>query len=226
MSDDIEWRVEAGLLDYRDGVAAMEARAAAIHAGTARELIWLVEHPAVYTAGTSARASDLLDPRFPVVATGRGGQFTYHGPGQRVVYVLLDLTRRGRDVRQFVAALEAWIIAALATIGIPCRTIAGQVGVWTGSAGDPAKIAAIGVRIKRWVTLHGAAINIAPDLDHFRGIVPCGLPGARVTSVADLTGSQGLTAVDVALAERLDLFLARLAVQPRAMSLEEGEFLG
>lgn len=223
---DVEWRVEPGLLDYQAGVAFMEARVAAIHAGDARELIWLVEHPPVYTGGTSAKDSDLLEGRFPVVMTGRGGKFTYHGPGQRVVYVMLDLGRRGRDVRQFVAALETWIIDALALMGIPCRTIAGRVGVWTGSAADPAKIAAIGVRIRRWVTLHGTAINVAPDLDHFRGIVPCGLHGSRVTSIAELTGEQGFAAFDRALVDRFDSFMAAVTVQPRAMSLEEAEYLG
>ncbi|KAB7646586.1 lipoyl(octanoyl) transferase LipB [Polymorphobacter fuscus] len=203
-----EWRVEPGLTDYAAAVAAMEARVAAIHAGTAGELIWLVEHPPLYTAGTSAVPADLLRPHdFPVFATGRGGKHTYHGPGQRVVYVLLDLGRRGRDIRRFVAALENWVIAALAVHGVAGRVIAGKVGVWTDTPAGTAKIAAIGVRVRRWVSYHGLAINIDPDLTHFGGIVPCGLP-EPVTSLAAIGGTSRLADIDAALAETFATMLA------------------
>ena len=197
--DDPEWRVELGLLDYPAAVAAMEVRAAAIRDGTAGELIWLVEHPPLYTAGTSAAAAELLAPgRFPVFDAGRGGRYTYHGPGQRVVYVLLDVDARGRDLRRFVAALEAWIIAALGELGVATRTIAGKIGVWTETPAGPAKIAAIGVRVRRWVSFHGLAINVAPDLEHFSGIVPCGLP-EPVTSLAALGNPATMADLDRAL---------------------------
>jgi lipoyl(octanoyl) transferase len=189
----------------------MEARAAAIRDGSAAELIWLVEHPPLYTAGTSADAAELLAPdRFPVFATGRGGRYTYHGPSQRVVYVLLDLDRRGRDIRAFVAALEGWIIAALASRGVAGRVIGGKVGVWGETEAGPAKIAAIGVRVRRWVSFHGLAINVAPDLAHFAGIVPCGL-AEPVTSIAALTGDTSMAAVDSALADALPAMLAAVA---------------
>jgi lipoyl(octanoyl) transferase len=205
-----EWRVEPGLLDYPAAVAAMEARAAAIRGGTAGELIWLVEHAPLYTAGTSANTVELLAPdRFPVFATGRGGKYTYHGPGQRVVYVMLDLDRRGRDLRAFVAALERWIIAALATRGITGRVICGKVGVWVVGEAGPAKIAAIGVRVRRWVSFHGLAINVDPDLGHFSGIVPCGLP-EPVTSIAALQGEAQMADVDAALKDALPAMLAAL----------------
>jgi lipoyl(octanoyl) transferase len=205
-----EWRIEPGLLDYPSAVAAMEARAAAIREGTAGELIWLVEHPPLYTAGTSANPAELLAPdRFPVFATGRGGKYTYHGPGQRVVYVMLDLDRRGRDLRAFVAALERWIIAALATRGITGRVICGKVGVWVDGKVGPAKIAAIGVRVRRWVSFHGLAINVDPDLGHFSGIVPCGLP-EPVTSIAALQGEAQMADVDAALKDALPAMLAAL----------------
>jgi lipoyl(octanoyl) transferase len=205
-----EWRIEPGLLDYPAAVAAMEARAAAIRDGTAGELIWLVEHPPLYTAGTSADPVDLLTPgRFPVFATGRGGKYTYHGPGQRVVYVMLDLDRRGRDLRAYVAALEGWIIAALATRGIVGRIICGKVGVWVETAQGPAKIAAIGVRVRRWVSFHGLAVNIDPELSHFDGIVPCGL-AEPVTSVAALTGAVPVDGIDAALRAALPAMLTAL----------------
>jgi lipoyl(octanoyl) transferase len=165
---------------------------AAIHAGTAPELVWLVEHPPLYTAGTSAKAEDLLDPRFPVHRTGRGGQFTYHGPGQRVVYQMLDLKRRNPDIRAYVAALEAWIAAALSNFGVTALSRPGRVGLWVelgrhgGPPGAEAKIAAIGVRVRRWITYHGAAINLTPDLSHYAGIVPCGIRDHGVTSLAAL----------------------------------------
>ncbi len=205
-----EWRVEPGLLDYAAAVSAMEARAASIHQGIAGERIWLVEHPPVYTAGTSAEAADLLDTgRFPVVATGRGGRHTYHGPGQRVVYVMLDLDRRSRDVRRYVAGLEDWIIAAMADLGVPTRVIEGKIGVWVDSAQGPAKIAAIGVRLRRWVTFHGLSINVAPDLTHFTGIRPCGLADP-VTSIAALDRNITMAAVDAALLAQLPSMLERL----------------
>ena len=192
-----EWRVERALLDYPSAVAFMEARAEAIAAGQANELIWLVEHPSLYTAGTSARDGDLLDRRAPVHRSGRGGQFTYHGPGQRIAYVLLDLRRRRQDVRAFVCALEDWIIATLRQFAIEGARREERVGVWVerpdkapGPNGEAAedKIAAIGVRVRRWVTFHGIALNVDPDLSYFSGIVPCGIATAYlgVTSLADL----------------------------------------
>jgi lipoyl(octanoyl) transferase len=202
-----EWRVEPGLVDYASAVAAMEARVEAIRAGTASELIWLVEHPPLYTAGTSAQPDELIDPgRFPVHAVGRGGKYTYHGPGQRTVYVLLDLQARGRDVRGFVAALEGWVIAALADHGIAARVIAGKIGVWVDTSAGAAKIGAIGVRVRRWVTFHGLAINVAPDLAHFTGIVPCGLLDP-VTSVAALGGAADMATIDRSLQAHLPAML-------------------
>lgn len=210
--DGIEWRVEPGLLDYPGAVATMEARVAAISDGTACELIWLVEHPPLYTAGTSAEAGDVLDARFPVYATGRGGRHTYHGPGQRVVYVMLDLGHRGRDVRRFIAALETWVIDALGREGVTAFADPTRVGVWTHVGGIEAKIAAIGVRIRRWVTFHGTAINVAPDLADFGGIVPCGLPDAPVTSLEALGRPSTLASVDAALRAELPRFIGRLTV--------------
>ena len=214
-----EWRVEAGLVPYAHAVATMEDRVAAIRAGTAPELVWLVEHPPLYTAGTSAEPHELLSPdRFPVFATGRGGKYTYHGPGQRIAYVMLDLDARGRDLRAYVAALEGWIIAALADLGVAARVIPGKIGVWTdspaGAAGTStsagaAKIAAIGVRVRRWVSYHGLAINVAPDLAHFDGIVPCGLSDP-VTSLSALGRPATLAAVDDALARHLPALLAQI----------------
>jgi lipoyl(octanoyl) transferase len=205
-----EWRVEPGLLAYPEAVAAMEARVEAIRGGLAPELIWLVEHPPTYTAGTSAVASELLAPdRFPVFATGRGGRYTYHGPGQRVVYVLLDLDRRGRDIRRYVAALEGWIISALGDHGVASRVIDGKVGVWVGNGAELAKIAAIGVRVRRWVSYHGLAINIAPDLTHFGGIVPCGL-SEPVTSLAALGVSGDMKDIDQSLEALLPAMLAAI----------------
>lgn len=196
-----EWRVLPGLTPYPEALAAMEARAVAIADGTASELIWLVEHPPVYTAGTSADPVELVDPRFPVVPAGRGGRYTYHGPGQRVGYLMLDLNKRGRDVRCFVHALEGWVIAALGQLGLAAFRAPGRVGIWTHDAtGQEAKIGAIGVRVRRWVTLHGFSVNIAPDLSHFGGIVPCGLPDYPVTSLAALNHGADMETFDVALA--------------------------
>jgi lipoyl(octanoyl) transferase len=192
----VEWRIEPGLTPYPQALEVMEARADAIRAGSAPELVWLVEHPPLYTAGTSAHAEDLIEPdRFPVFAAGRGGEYTYHGPGQRVAYVMLDLKRRREDVRAFVAALEQWIIATLAAFNVRGERREDRVGVWVVRPdrppmpdGSPAedKIAAIGIRLRRWVSFHGIAINVEPDLGHFGGIVPCGVQDHGVTSLVDL----------------------------------------
>ncbi len=197
----VDWIVSQGLVDYDDAVREMERRAEAIRAGTADEAIWLLEHPPLYTAGTSARPEDLIDARFPVYATKRGGQYTYHGPGQRVVYVMLDLDRRGRDIRKFVESLETWVIAALAEFNVTGVIRPGRVGVWVvrEDRGTEDKIAAIGVRIRKWVSFHGISINVEPNLDHFAGIVPCGIKEFGVTSLVDLGLPVTLTDLDVAL---------------------------
>lgn len=219
LPDDIEWRIEPGLLDYATALADMDARAEEIAGGTARERIWLVEHPALYTAGTSAQASDLIEARFPVHATGRGGQYTYHGPGQRIVYLSIDLSRRGRDVRRFVQALEGWMIDALADLGVPCWTAPGRVGVWThGRDGREAKIGAIGVRVRKWVTLHGLSINVAPDLSHYGGIVPCGISDFGVTSLADLGKASDMPTLDNALAAHVADFLSAIGTAPQPIA--------
>lgn len=209
---DVDWIVEPGLIDYAEAVARMESHAEAIRTAGANERIWLVEHPPVYTAGTSAKPSDLVDPgRFPVFRSGRGGQYTYHGPGQRVGYILLDLDKRGRDVRNFVHSLETWISEALLPFGIAAYAVDGRVGLWVDTPEGEAKIAAIGIRVRRWVTFHGFAINVAPDLSHFGGIVPCGLPDYAVTSLAALGRQASLAEVDERLKARLPAFLDRLA---------------
>ncbi|WP_313002424.1 lipoyl(octanoyl) transferase LipB [Brevundimonas sp.] len=187
----VQWAVSSGYVDYEPAVAAMEARVAAIATGEAEEVVWLLEHPPLYTAGVSARDDDLLAPdRFPVHQTGRGGQFTYHGPGQRVAYVLLDLNRRGKDVRAFVHGLEDWIIGALGQFGVEAGMREGRVGVWVERKGAgwsrEDKIAAIGVKVRKWVSFHGISLNVEPDLDHFGGIVPCGITEHGVTSLVDL----------------------------------------
>jgi len=195
-----EWRIESGLADYAGTLAAMEQRASDIRAGEAGELIWLVEHPPVYTAGTSADTAELLAPaRFPVFATGRGGRYTYHGPGQRVGYLMLDLEQRGRDLRGFICSVERWLIAALADFGVSARAVPGRVGVWTDTPAGEAKIGAIGVRVRRWVSFHGFSLNVAPDLEHFSGIVPCGLAEYPVTSLAALGIPTSMADVDAAL---------------------------
>ena len=200
----VGWAVSADYVPYPAAVAAMEARAAAIADGTAGELIWLLEHPPLYTAGISAKATDLIEPdRFPVFESGRGGQFTYHGPGQRVAYVMLDLTKRGRDVRAFVAALEAWIIDALAAFNVTGELRDGRVGVWVERKGAgwsrEDKIAAIGVKLRKWVSFHGISLNVEPDLSHFSGIVPCGQTEHGVTSLVDLGLPVTLDEADAAL---------------------------
>ncbi len=217
--DGIDWQVEPGLLDYEAGLTGMATRADAILAGTARERIWLVEHPPLYTGGTSAQAGDLISQRFPVHATGRGGQYTYHGPGQRVVYLTLDLGKRGKDVRRFVQALEDWMIAALADLGVAAWTAQGRIGVWTtGPDGTEAKIGAIGVRVRKWVTLHGLSINVAPDLSHYDGIVPCGIRAFGVTSLADLGRPCDMATLDAALAAHAPVMLSAIETGlPQAM---------
>lgn len=205
----LEWRVSPGLTPYTEALAAMEARAGAIRAGTAGELVWLLEHPPLYTAGTSADPAELFNPQgFPVHDAGRGGRYTYHGPGQRVAYVMLDLDRRGRDVRRYVHALEGWAIDALADVGVTAHRAEGRIGIWVDQYGTEAKIGAIGVRVRRWVTLHGMAINIDPDLGHFSGIVPCGIAEFPVTSLAALGVDASQSRFDAALEKAFPAFIA------------------
>ncbi|MEX2009810.1 MAG: lipoyl(octanoyl) transferase LipB [Dongiaceae bacterium] len=203
MTDDVEWRLSDRPVPYAEAVGAMEARVAAIRAGAARELVWLLEHPPLYTAGTSAQPGDLLQPRrFPVHASGRGGQYTYHGPGQRIGYVMLDLKARGPDLRRYVHDLEEWLIRALAGFGVRGERRPGRIGIWVVRGAREDKIAAIGVRVRRWVSFHGVALNRDPALEHFAGIVPCGVADrARygVTSLADLGVEAGTNEVDAAL---------------------------
>lgn len=196
-----EWAVSAAPVDYPAAVAAMEARVAAIRAGRAPEQIWLLEHPPIYTAGTGASPAELLDAgALPIYATGRGGRYTYHGPGQRIAYVMLDLRRRRRDVRAFVRALEQWVIAALARFGVDGERRPGRVGIWIDRGGGrEAKIAAVGVRVRHWITFHGVSINVAPDLGHYAGIVPCGVAAHGVTSLADLGVAASMAELDGAL---------------------------
>ncbi|HEX6376591.1 MAG TPA: lipoyl(octanoyl) transferase LipB [Allosphingosinicella sp.] len=209
--DAIEWRVTPGLSPYPETLAAMEARAAAIRAGEAAELVWLLEHPPLYTAGTSADPAELFNPLgLPVYAAGRGGRYTYHGPGQRVGYVLLDLERRGRDVRHFVHSLEGWVIATLARLGVAARRAEGRIGIWTDSGAAEAKIGAIGVRVRRWVTYHGFSVNLAPELSHFSGIVPCGIAEFPVTSLDEMGVSARQERFDLALEQGLCDFLRAL----------------
>jgi lipoyl(octanoyl) transferase len=205
LSDAIEWRTASALVPYEEAVAAMETRVAAIHARTESELIWLVEHPPLYTAGTSANAADLIEPgRLPVFRTGRGGQYTYHGPGQRVAYVMLDLTRRGRDVGCHVWRLEEWMIRVLARFGLKGERREGRVGVWIARDGHEEKIGAIGVRVRHWVTYHGLALNVDPNLGNYAGIVPCGISVHGVTSMAALGVKATMADVDAALRGTFD----------------------
>ena len=208
----IEWRRETAQVPYRLALAEMEARNRAIAAGEASELVWLLEHPPVYTAGTSAAAAEMLDPRFEVVEAGRGGRYTYHGPGQRIGYVLLDLNRRGKDVRCFVHAIEGWVIDTLGEFGVEAWRAEGRIGIWTRDIdGGEAKIGAIGVRVRKWVTMHGFSVNLAPDLSHFAGIVPCGIAEYGVTSLERLGVTVAPEEWDEALAARADEFLQGLA---------------
>ncbi len=214
----VEWRIETDQVPYRDALETMQARNEAIGAGEAGELIWLLEHPPVYTAGTSADGAELLDPRFEVVEAGRGGRYTYHGPGQRIGYLMLDLKARGRDVRCFVHSLEGWVIAALGDLGVECWRAEGRIGIWTRDIDRcEAKIGAIGVRVRRWVTMHGFSVNIDPDLSHFAGIVPCGIDEFGVTSLAKLGLDIGPAQFDRALQNRAGDFFA--ALEGKACSL-------
>jgi lipoyl(octanoyl) transferase len=217
-----EWRASEGLVAYPDALAAMEARAAAIAAKTAPELVWLLEHPPLYTAGTSAKPEHLLAARFPLHVAGRGGQVTYHGPGQRVVYVMLALKARHPDLRRFVATLEEWLIRTLAAFGVRGERREDRIGVWVPrpdkGAGHEDKIAAIGIRVKRWVSLHGISLNVDPDLAHFSGIVPCGVDDPRygVTSLAALGHREGLAAVDRVLRREFEALFGEIRVADAA----------
>ena len=212
--EDIEWRVSEAPVPYQEALVFMEDRVAAIRGGEARECIWLLEHPPLFTAGTSADPSELTNPdHFPVFEAGRGGRYTYHGPGQRVAYVMLDLDRRGRDIRCFVHALEGWMIETLASFGVEAHRASGRIGIWVGDGPAEAKIGALGVRVKRWVTLHGFALNVAPDLSHFGGIIPCGIADFGVTSLAELGKQISMTRVDDALKRSFPSFLNALGNQ-------------
>jgi lipoyl(octanoyl) transferase len=209
------WAISPGLTPYPPALAAMEARAQAIAEGQAGEVFWLLEHPALYTAGVSAKPEDLIDPDLlPVFQSGRGGRHTYHGPGQRIVYVLLDLRARGRDVRALVAALEQAIILTLGSLGVEACLRAGRVGVWVEHQAQDQKIAAIGLRVRRWVSLHGISLNVSPDLTHFQGIVPCGIRDHGVTSLAGLGRSFRPDTVDIALKSSFDMIFGPLSVAP------------
>jgi lipoyl(octanoyl) transferase len=216
--DGIEWRVGESLVPYERALAFMEQRVAAIRAGEADECVWLLEHPPLFTSGTSADPAELMNPLgFPVYQAGRGGRYTYHGPGQRVGYLMLDLDRRGRDVRKLVHSLEGWIIAALAELSIPAHRAPGRIGIWVGEGPAEAKIAALGIRVKRWVTLHGFAINVDPNLAHFGGIVPCGISEFGVTSLAAQGKEIAMSGVDAALKGSFHRFLNDL-VAPHQVS--------
>jgi lipoyl(octanoyl) transferase len=209
--DEIEWRVSEAPVAYEEALRFMEQRAAAIREGSARECVWLLEHPPLFTAGTSADPAELFNPQhFPVYEAGRGGRYTYHGPGQRVGYVMIDLEKRGKDIRRFVHSLEGWMIDTLAELGIEAHRAPGRIGIWVGEGAAEAKIGALGVRVKRWVTLHGFAINVAPDLAHFGGIVPCGIAEFGVTSLAAQGKQMPLTRVDAALKRSFLAFLKAL----------------
>jgi lipoyl(octanoyl) transferase len=207
----IEWRISSAPVAYEEALAFMHDRAEDIRKGSASECVWLLEHPALFTAGTSADRDELTNPQqFPVYEAGRGGRYTYHGPGQRVVYVMLDLEARGKDIRRFVHSLEGWMIDTLAIVGVAAHRAEGRIGIWVGDGAGEAKIGALGVRIKRWVTLHGFAINVAPDLTHFTGIVPCGIADYGVTSLADVGKQIPMAMVDAALKQTFLSFLKAL----------------
>jgi lipoyl(octanoyl) transferase len=209
--DAIEWRETPGLVPYPAALTEMETRAAAVREGNAGELVWLLEHPPLYTAGTSADPAELFNPQgFPVYEAGRGGRYTYHGPGQRVGYVVLDLQARGRDVRRYVHSLEGWVIDSLGDLGVEAQRMEGNVGIWVRRDGTFAKLGAIGVRVRRWVTMHGFSVNIAPELSHFSGIVPCGIGHLPVTSLGEMGVSEGQERFDLALRRRLGAFLSSL----------------
>jgi lipoyl(octanoyl) transferase len=215
--DAVEWKISEGLVPYVEALAFMNERAEAIRAGTAPECVWLLEHPPLFTAGTSADPAELINPQgFPVFEAGRGGRYTYHGPGQRVGYVMLDLEKRGRDIRRFVHGLEGWIIATLAELGVEAHRAPGRIGIWVGSGPAEAKIGALGVRVKRWVTMHGFAINVAPDLAHFGGIVPCGIAEFGVTSLSALGRPTPINAIDVILRDGFPSFLNELTDRDNA----------
>ncbi|HEX8443872.1 MAG TPA: lipoyl(octanoyl) transferase LipB [Allosphingosinicella sp.] len=212
LTGQIEWRVSPGLVPYPEALAEMENRARAIREEGAPELVWLLQHPPLYTAGTSADPAELFNPQgFPVFEAGRGGRYTYHGPGQRVGYLLLDLDRRGRDIRRFVHSLEEWLIASLAQLGVQAFRAEGRIGIWVRHGNTEAKVGAIGVRVRRWVTMHGFSVNLDPELSHFSGIVPCGIAAFPVTSLAELCVSEGEKRFDLALKQGLGPFLALLA---------------
>jgi len=221
---DVEWRISDALVPYEHAIAEMEARVAAIHQGRAAELVWLLEHPSLYTAGTSAVATDLLEPcRLPVFKTGRGGQYTYHGPGQRVAYVMLDLTRRGRDVGCHVWRLEEWMIRVCARFDVSAERREGRVGVWVAQGSREDKIGAIGVRVRHWVTYHGLALNVDPELANYAGIVPCGISGHGVTSLSALGVKATMADVDAALRDTFgDVFQAAPACEPLSRVAGEG----
>ncbi|GAA0469639.1 lipoyl(octanoyl) transferase LipB [Parasphingorhabdus litoris] len=217
---DIEWRVSKDKIAYPDALEQMESRNAAIHLGEASELIWLLEHPPLYTAGTSADSAELLSQDFPVYKTGRGGRHTYHGPGQRVGYIMLNLKKRQADVRNFVHSLEDWVIRALATFGVNARAVEGRVGIWCDTPqGEEAKIGAIGIRIRKWVTMHGFSVNIDPDLSHFDGIIPCGISEYPVTSLKQMGIDASLDDFDAALKQTASKFLMAIDKQARNDSL-------
>jgi lipoyl(octanoyl) transferase len=215
--NDVEWVISEGIVPYAEALAFMAERAEALRAGSAPECVWLLEHPPLFTAGTSADPAELTNPQcFPVFEAGRGGRYTYHGPGQRVGYVMLDLDRRGRDIRRFVQGLEGWIIATLGELGVEAHRAPGRIGIWVGEGPDEAKIAALGVRIRRWVTMHGFAINVAPDLAHFGGIVPCGIANYGVTSLSALGRPTSLNMIDVILRDGFPRFLSELTAMDNA----------
>jgi lipoyl(octanoyl) transferase len=210
-ADEIEWRVSDAPVPYPEALLFMEQRAAAIRAGTAGECVWLLEHPPLFTAGTSADPVELSNPQgLPVFEAGRGGRYTYHGPGQRVGYVMLDLEQRGKDIRCFVHSLEGWMIDTLGELGVRAHRAPGRIGIWVGGGHDEKKIGALGVRVKRWVTLHGFSLNVAPDLSHFGGIVPCGIAEYGVTSLAELGKQIPMKRVDAALKRSFPVFLKAL----------------